>query len=60
MIAVNGVTARFLSEKKFPSIRRVVRTPKRWERIVEIAKENDFNLPESPNSMALEEFLKTQ
>ena len=46
MIAVNGVTARFLSKKKFPSIRRVVRTPKRWERIVLIAKEYNFNLPE--------------
>ncbi|MCJ7432854.1 MAG: ribonuclease catalytic domain-containing protein, partial [Anaerolineales bacterium] len=37
MIAVNGVTARYLSGRKSPSIRRVVRTPKRWERIVEIA-----------------------
>ena len=33
MIAANGVTARYLSAKKFPSICRVVRTPKRWERI---------------------------
>jgi exoribonuclease-2 len=38
MIAANGVTARYLSSKKFPSLRRVVRVPKRWERIVEIAK----------------------
>ena len=36
MIAANGVTARYLSSRKFPSLRRVVRTPKRWERIVEI------------------------
>ena len=42
MIAVNGVTARFLSTKNFPSIRRVVRTPKRWERIVLIAKGIQF------------------
>ena len=40
MIAANGVTARYLSARKFPSIRRVVRTPKRWERIVEIAAEH--------------------
>ena len=33
MIAANGVTARYLTSKKFPSIRRVVRTPKRWDRI---------------------------
>ena len=60
MISVNGVTARFLSTKKFPSIRRVVRTPKRWERIVLIAREHNFRLPESPDSKALEEFLITQ
>jgi exoribonuclease-2 len=60
MIASNGVTARYLSAKKFPSIRRVVRTPKRWERIVEIAANYKFNLPELPNSKALEVFLVGQ
>jgi VacB/RNase II family 3'-5' exoribonuclease len=55
MIAANGVTARFLSTKKFPSIRRVVRTPKRWERIVAIAADHRFNLPDIPNSKRLEE-----
>ncbi len=60
MIAANGVTARYLSAKKFPSIRRVVRTPKRWERIVEIAADHKFQLPELPNSKALEEFLVKQ
>jgi VacB/RNase II family 3'-5' exoribonuclease len=57
MIAANGVTARFLSASGFPSIRRVVRTPKRWERIVEIAGEHKFRLPANPDSKALEEFL---
>lgn len=57
MIAANGVTARYLSTRKFPSIRRVVRTPKRWERIVKIAREHGFNLSENPDSKALEEFL---
>ncbi len=57
MIAANGVTARYLSARKFPSIRRVVRTPKRWERIVEIAGEHKFGLPDHPDSKALEEFL---
>ncbi|MHB8630065.1 MAG: RNB domain-containing ribonuclease [Aggregatilineales bacterium] len=60
MIAANGVTARYLPAKNFPSIRRVVRTPKRWERIVEIAKEYHFNLPDTPDSKALEEFLTKQ
>jgi exoribonuclease-2 len=57
MIAANGVTARYLSARRFPSIRRVVRTPKRWERIVEIAADHKFTLPELPDSKALEEFL---
>ena len=37
MIAANGVTARYLAAKGFPSLRRVVRTPKRWDRIIELA-----------------------
>ena len=57
MVAANGVTARYLSAHKFPSIRRVVRTPKRWDRIVEIAGEHKFGLPNNPDSKALEEFL---
>jgi VacB/RNase II family 3'-5' exoribonuclease len=57
MIAANGVTVRYLSAKKFPSIRRVVRTPKRWERIVEIANQYGSKLPGKPDSKALEEFL---
>jgi VacB/RNase II family 3'-5' exoribonuclease len=57
MIGANGVTARYLASKKFPSIRRVVRTPKRWERIVELADEHGFKLPNMPDSKALEEFL---
>jgi len=57
MIAANGVTARFLTSRQFPSIRRVVRTPKRWDRIVEIAAEHKFILPAIPDSKALEQFL---
>src|SRR3972149_4947509 len=57
MIAANGVTARYLSARKFPSIRRVVRTPKRWERIAGIANHNGGELPGKPDSKALEEFL---
>jgi VacB/RNase II family 3'-5' exoribonuclease len=57
MIGANGVVARYLSSNKFPSICRVVRTPKRWSRIVDIAEERKFRLPEIPDSKALEEFL---
>jgi len=57
MIAANGVTARYLSSRRLSSIRRVVRTPKRWERIVELAGEQGFTLSPSPDPKALEEFL---
>ena len=60
MVAANGVTARFLDSKKFPSIRRVVRVPKRWDRIVELAASHGFTLPVDPDSKALEEFLVKQ
>ncbi len=60
MIAANGVTARYLASKKVPSIRRVVRTPKRWERIVEIAANHKFMLPADPDPKALDEFLIQQ
>jgi exoribonuclease-2 len=57
MIAANGVTARYLTSHKFPSIRRMVRTPKRWDRIIELAAEHKFELPAEPDSKALDEFL---
>jgi len=60
MIAANGVTARYLEAKKVPSVRRVVRTPKRWDRIVEVARQHGFRLPDSPGSKALEAFLTRQ
>jgi VacB/RNase II family 3'-5' exoribonuclease len=57
MIAANGVVARTLEEKKIASIRRIVRTPKRWERIVELAESMGTKLPETPDSKALNDFL---
>jgi VacB/RNase II family 3'-5' exoribonuclease len=57
MIAANGVTARYLASKQFPSLRRVVRIPKRWDRIVELAAERGSTLPKEPDSKALDQFL---
>jgi exoribonuclease-2 len=57
MIAANGITARYLTSRKFPSIRRVVREPKRWDRIVGIAWEHKYRLPAHPDPKALDEFL---
>lgn len=57
MIATNGVVARFLAAKNFPSVRRVVRTPKHWDLIVELAAEHGTELPLAPDGPALEAFL---
>ena len=57
MIGANGVTARYLAEHGFPSIRRVVRVPKRWDRLVDVAAEYGHSLPAEPDSGALEDFL---
>jgi exoribonuclease-2 len=57
MIAANGVTARFLEKKRMPAIRRVVRSPERWDRIARLAEEHGARLPASPDAEALEEFL---
>lgn len=57
MIGANGVTARFLSSRNLPSIRRVVRVPKRWDRIVGVAADRGHRLPDEPDSKALEQFL---
>jgi exoribonuclease-2 len=57
MIASNVVTARYLAARRSPSIRRVVRVPKRWDRIVDLARERKFRLPENPDSLALDTFL---
>lgn len=57
MIAANGATARYLERAGFSSIRRVVRAPKRWDRIVELAGGYQYKLPIEPNAKALADFL---
>jgi exoribonuclease-2 len=57
MIAANGVTATYLASKKFPSLRRVLRSPERWERIVQFAAGFREELPDQPDAVALEGFL---
>ena len=46
MVAANGVTARFLTDRGFASIRRVVKSPERWARIVDLASQHGGSLPE--------------
>jgi exoribonuclease-2 len=57
MIAANGATARFLASKGVPSLRRVVRSPERWQKIVAVAAETGDRLPPEPDARALEAFL---
>jgi len=57
MIAANGAIARFLERRSFPIMRRVVRTPERWPRIVDIAHDLGETLPAEPDARALHDFL---
>ena len=60
MVAANGVIARTFQDAGVASIRRIVRTPKRWERIVELAAGLGTTLPTDPDSKALNDFLLAQ
>ena len=60
MVAANGVVARTFEDAGVASIRRIVRTPKRWSRMVEVAEGLGTTLPTEPNSKALNDFLLAQ
>jgi VacB/RNase II family 3'-5' exoribonuclease len=60
MVAANGVVAKTFDAAGVASIRRVVRIPKRWDRIVEVAAGLGTQLPTAPDSKALNEFLLAQ
>jgi ribonuclease R len=60
MIAVNTCTARFLESRGFASLRRIVRMPDRWPRIVALAAESGGRLPSEPDAQALEQWLQQQ
>ena len=58
MVAANGVVARFLADKAMPSLRRVLKTPQRWDRIVALAAQLGDKLPALPDALALDAFLR--
>jgi VacB/RNase II family 3'-5' exoribonuclease len=60
MIGANGVVARYLEQRSFPALRRVLRSPERWARIVDLAKDEAGHLPPRPDSAALQEFLEVR
>lgn len=57
MVAANRSMAQHFNEAELPNLRRIVRTPKYWDKIVEIASDYGESLPQEPNSKALEAFL---
>jgi exoribonuclease-2 len=57
MIAANQATVSFLKTEGMPSFRRVLRSPERWQRIVEVAARWNEALPAEPDARALESFL---
>jgi len=57
MIAANGVSATYLESRGFPSLRRVLRSPDRWDRIVALAAGLGDRLPDDPDALALDGFL---
>jgi len=57
MIAANGVIALYLKAKGCPSLRRVLKSPERWQRIVSLAAGFGDRLPDAPDALALEGFL---
>jgi VacB/RNase II family 3'-5' exoribonuclease len=60
MVAANGVMAKTFDDANIASIRRIVRTPKRWDRIVELAAGLGSTLPTQPDSKVLNQFLLSQ
>ena len=60
MIAANGATARFLRDQGYPSLRRFLQAPRRWDRIVALAAGHGVQLPAAPDAVALDRFLSAR
>ena len=60
MIASNGVVARYLQGKGRSLLRRVLRSPERWPRIVALAADSGGHLPSQPDALALNAFLASR
>jgi exoribonuclease-2 len=58
MIAANSATARFLSDRRFPSLRRVLQSPRRWDRLEALAASHGVQLPPQADPVALDRFLR--
>jgi exoribonuclease II len=60
MIAANGATARFLAAQRYPSLRRMLPAPRRWDRLVDLSRQHGGSLPAEADPRALDAFLQTR
>lgn len=60
MIAANVGVTQYLAKHNLPTLRRVVRVPKRWDRIQALASDLGEKLPSEPHVKALRDFLLKQ
>ncbi len=60
MIAANQSSMRVLEDSGMPTLRRVVKTPEKWDRIVELAQSHNYSLPSDPDAKALNGFLESR
>jgi VacB/RNase II family 3'-5' exoribonuclease len=60
MLAANAATSRYLGQRRFPLLRRVLRSPERWDRIAALAAQYGGRLPPEPNATALARFLSAR
>lgn len=60
MMAANMASMQVLEAANMPTLRRIVKTPEKWDRIVELAKTYEYNLPSSANSKELNKFLESR
>ena len=60
MMAANISSMRVLDEAGLPTLRRIVKTPEKWDQIVDLAKKYEYKLPSDPNAKALNAFLESR
>ena len=60
MVTANVAMASFLADRQSAWIGRVVRSPERWGRIVDLARQLGDSLPAEPSATALAAFLERQ
>lgn len=60
MISANVAMTKYMESNQLPVLKRIVRTPKRWDRIIELASQKGYKLPSQPDVKALQDFLNKQ